>query len=328
MPITAAEIAKICNVSRTTVDRALKNKSGISPETRERICAIAKQYDYRPNYLASSLSTGRTFTIGVIVFDLYNQHFAELVNGIEQYFSNLGVHTYICISHKDKEREKSLIQTLADRKVDGILLVPINYSAEFCKSLHDLAVPLVCVSNQLPGFPCVSGDNQGGVYAGMEDFYRRNYRTVHFVCPPLRYKNTENIHAQESRAAGYLSFMEAHPDMKGELITGADYADRAIELILNAPEPPGIFCSSDLFMLDIRRRIIDMGLDIESCCALMGVDGLWMLEHLTRRPPTISYPAEMIGRTAAKMLDDLINGRPADPEILVPCTLLPGNIEN
>lgn len=322
MPITAAEIARMCHVSRTTVDRALKNKAGISPQTRARILNIAKEYDYHPNYLASSLSTGRTRSVGVIVFDLYNQHFSYLVNSVERYFSALGVFTYICISNKDPQREREIIRMLTDRQVDGILLVPINEGEEFSEYLRSLNIAVVAVSNRLPGLPFVSGDNIAGAYQCVENFYQRGYRTVHFVCPPLRFKGTQNIYAQEMRAQGYLKFKEAHPDLAGELIVDAHYIDRVVELLETADERPGIFCSSDLFMLDIRKRLFDLGWNPEERCSLAGFDGLDVLYRLPDQMSTVVYPAEAIGEAAAKMLCDRIEGGSTSDEILLPCPML------
>lgn len=328
MSITAAEIARMCNVSRTTVDRALKNKPGISEATRTQILAVAARYGYRPNYLASSLSTGQTRAVGIIVFDLYNQHFSSLVSAIEQYFTRAGIFSYICISRKDPARERSLIDSLFDRQVDGILLVPINDSAEFCAHLRGLNIPVVAMSNRLPGFPFVGGDNRTGAYTGMQDFYDRGYRTVYFVCPPLRRLGSENLTAQAERAEGYRQFMASHPDMRGDLIASADYLERVEALLRNAPEKPGIFCSSDLFMLAIRKRVIDLGWDLDARCALMGFDGLEFLSQLSQRPSSIFYPAEAIGEAAARVLDDAIRSKPVPAETLLPCPLQPGTMRN
>lgn len=322
MPITAAEIARMCHVSRTTVDRALKDKAGISPQTRARILKIAEEYDYRPNYLASSLSTGRTRSVGVIVFDLYNQHFSYLVNAVERYFSQRGIFTYICISNKDPNREREILRMLIDRQVDGILLVPIQDGEAFSAELRALNIDVIAVSNRLPGLPFVSGDNFDGAYQCMERFYRRGYRTVHFVCPPLRFRGTQNIYAQEMRAEGYLRFKAEHPDLSGELLTDAHYIDRVIALLEDADERPGIFCSSDLFMLDIRKRLFDAGWNPDERCALAGFDGLDVLYRLPDQMSTVVYPAEAIGEAAAKMLCDRMEGRPTPDEILLPCPML------
>lgn len=326
MKITSADIARLCNVSRATVDRALKNKPGIAPDTRKKICDLANQYGYHPNYLARSLSTGHSAAVGTIVFDLYNQHFSYMVSAIERYFSKKGIFTYICISDKDKQRERQIIDHLVARQVDGILLLPINDSQEYQQYLHSLNVPIVVTSNRLGDFPFVGSDNAGAAEAGMLYFFERGIRTVHFVCPPLRRKGLENIYAQEERANGYLNFMRAHPQMQGELIIDEDYLDRVEALIRSAEEKPGIFLSTDLYMLNVRRRLLDLGWDLNQCCSLMGFDGLDFLKHLTQRPPSIFYPAEAIGEEAARMLDCLMHGVPTPQEVLLPCPLLPGNI--
>jgi len=78
--ITSEEIARVCGVSRGTVDRALNNRQGISGKTREKILKTAAEMGYTPNFIASSLSKGVTYTFGVVVLDLYNQFFSHLLN--------------------------------------------------------------------------------------------------------------------------------------------------------------------------------------------------------------------------------------------------------
>ena len=325
MGITAAQIAKMCKVSRTTVDRALKNKPGISPQTGQKIREIAEKYGYKPNYLASSLSTGKTRSVGVIVFDLYNQHFSYMVNAIEKYFAEQGIFAYVCISEKNKQRELEIIDDLYTRKVDGILLVPINDGPEFTEHLRSLNIPVLPVSNRLEGFPFVSGDAEKGAYEGMQFFYDHGYRTVYFVCPPMRRIGKENLYGQEIRVRGYQRFLAEHPEMQGELIVSSDYLDQVEALVVNASERIGVFCSSDIFTLSIRKRLIECGLDLDSCCYLMGFDGLDFLSQLNVRPASVVYPAEDIGRAAAKMLLDMINNRAESQEILLPCPLIPGS---
>ena len=327
MAITAAELAKMCNVSRMTVDRALKNKKGIKEETRLRILKVAEEYGYRPNFLASSLSTGTTHSIGIIVFDLYNQHFSYMVNAMESYLSEQGFLSYICISDKNPERERQLIDDLCDRKVDGIAFVPINLSSEFCDHVQAKGVPVVAVSNRLKGFPFVGGDGAAAVYSGMECFYNHGYRTIHFVCPPMRFKDQQNIYTQEDRLNGYLNFVKTHPEVHGEVITTSDYIDRLVRLVSDPKERPGVFCSSDHYTLMIRKRFIELGWDLDKCCYLMGFDGLDYLNHLTPRPTSVYYPAEDIGRAAARMLLNMIHGLPTEKEVLLPCPIMHGSVK-
>ncbi len=326
MGITATEIAKLCGVSRATVDRALKNKSGIQPETRRRILEIVEREGYQPNYLGSSLSTGKTHAIGLIVFDLSNQHFAELIEAVENYFSKKGYLLYIGLSRKDKKTEENLIQNLVSRQIDGIILTPIHEEAAFAKRLNELDLPVVATNNRLESLPFVGADNALAAELGMEQFYKNGYRNVHFVCPPLRNSGQENLYAQEERAKGYQRFLRSHDDMRGELICSADYLQTLDRLLDAGGEKPGIFCSSDIFVLRIRKHLMDRGIVPRDVCALMGFDGIDFMQNLSDRPASVFYPARDIGTHAAKLLDDLMHRRRTEHEIILPCSLLQGSM--
>jgi len=327
MPITSVEIAHLCNVSRTTVDRALKNKPGISSDTRQRILDCAARHGYRPNHLARSLSTGHSAAVGIIVFDLRNQHFSRMVDAVARYFAEQEIFTFTCISDKNAERERAILDSLVDRQVDGIILLPINEGSDFEASLRALDLPIVTVSNRLNGFPFVGGDNSAAVVRGMQFLCDQGHQTIHFVCPPLHRSGTENQYAQVQRAEGYCLFKRSHPEIVGELISSPNYLDLVDALLENSADKPVFFCSSDHYMLEIRRHLLAKGYDLNECCALMGFDGFDILDQLTPRPSTILYPAESIGEAAAKMLDALMHDRPTEHEILLSCPLLGGSSE-
>ena len=326
MGVTATEIAKMCGVSRATVDRALKNKNGIRPETRQRILEVVKREGYHTSYLGSSLSTGKTHAIGIIVFDLSNQHFTELIDAVENYYSQRGYFLYICLSRKDKNIEENLIRNLIGRQIDGIILTPIHGEPEFAQYLGKLDIPIVTTDNRLGDLPFVGADNALATELGMNEFYRNGYRTVHFVCPPMRNSGLENLYAQEERARGYQRFCQSHGDMRGQLLCGADYLQTLDQLLTKSSEKPGIFCSSDIFTLRIRKHLMDQGVKPGEVCSLMGFDGIDFMENLVDRPASVFYPAREIGANAAKLLDDLMHRRSRQREIILPCSLLPGSI--
>lgn len=326
MSFTSIDLAKICGVSRATVDRALKGKSGISEKTREAILRAATEHGYSPNIMARNLSTGKSNTIGIVVFDLKNEHFSLLSSAIERYFSEQGILTFICISEKDKRHEREIIETLKARMVDGIVLLPVNHDPSFSDWLQKLDMPIVTVSNKLTNIPLISGDNVGAAMEGMQNLYDRGYRTIHFICPPLRYKGYDNIYAQQSRANGYTQFLSEHPDIHGTLIETADYMEWIAQSLKEKSEKPAFFFSSDHYLLKVRRYMLDNGMDLSSTAALMGFDGFDCLKQFTLRPSSIQYPASEIGTAAAKSLHRLINGEQIEEELLIPCPLLPGNI--
>jgi DNA-binding LacI/PurR family transcriptional regulator len=126
MYTTTKELAKICHVSRRTVDRALHDLPGISSATKERVLKTAKQYNYRFDHIASSLSRGRSMSIGVVLFDLQNPYFSQISNIISIEARRQRYFTYISVTEKDLSTEIQILNNLASRRVDGIILLPIT----------------------------------------------------------------------------------------------------------------------------------------------------------------------------------------------------------
>ena len=124
MPITIKDLARLCGVSVGTVDRALRNRQGIRRETRERILASAREHGYKPNIVARNLRTRRTWEIGLVVHDLDNEFFAELVNAIQEIAWKKGYFIQIAVSRRQPERERTALEHMAGRNVDGIILFP------------------------------------------------------------------------------------------------------------------------------------------------------------------------------------------------------------
>lgn len=141
MGVTTNDIARICQVSRTTVLRALNNKGRISKTTREKILQTAKDLGYRPDLLARGLVKGRTMNIGVVVFDVKNQYFAQMLSAIEGKAQEEGYCVNIMLHDKDKRKEIEWIKRLSDYRMDGLILSPVNMGEEFAIFLKGLGIP-------------------------------------------------------------------------------------------------------------------------------------------------------------------------------------------
>ena len=150
MAITVNQIAEKCGVSRTTVLRAL-NGGSVSKETKERILQVAKDNNYRPNLLARSLNHGRTMSLGVVTINIENMYFVQSLNTINKEADKRGYFTNIVVCDDSLEWEKKLIQGLAERQMEGILISPINKGESFEQFLLSLHVPVVCIGNQVSG---------------------------------------------------------------------------------------------------------------------------------------------------------------------------------
>ena len=146
MAITVNQIAEQCGVSRTTVLRAL-NGGSVSKDTKERILQVAKDNNYRPNLLARSLNHGRTMSLGVVTINIENMYFVQSLNTINKEADKRGYFTNIVVCDDSLEWEKKLIQGLAERQMEGILINPINKGKEFEDFLLSLHVPVVSDGN-------------------------------------------------------------------------------------------------------------------------------------------------------------------------------------
>lgn len=323
---TIPELARLCGVSRGTVDRALNGRPDISDKTRAHVLKIAQQNGYVPNVLARSLVTGKSNTIAIVVFDLRNRHFAQMINAIQQNIFQAGYFSYICITEKDRKRETQILRDLAARKVDGIIIIPINKSPAFEEELLKLHVPTVTVSNRLSSkFSYVGADFRLACYEGMQAFYEKGYRNVSFICPCADEQDDVNAYAQIQRAKGYASFMNEHPEMHGSLITSYDYCDIILQSVHGRQEKIGFFCSSDYYALNILAFSRKQGLDVPKDFGLMGFDGIDTLDYIEKQLSTIVYPIENVGKSAAELLNRLIANADAPHDVFVDFAFRQGN---
>jgi LacI family transcriptional regulator len=328
MSITTKEIAKLCNVSRGTVDRALNGRAGINSKTRELILDTTRKYNYRPHLLASSLSRGKSMSIGIVLFDLNNRYFSQLSNTISLAAREKGYFTYISVSEKDIDSEMQILQNLAARRVDGIVLLPATQGDEYIHWLQSLEIPLVTTGNHLPGIHHVSINEFEAACESARYISEAGYRRICFICPPLRKKGAHdgkyNLISQEQRAEGVKSFMDKQGGHEYKLLTEKDYAETAVSLVRRGGEKIAFFCSSDVYALELFRVFREQGIETPRDAGLMGFDNLDFLNFIQPRITTVSTSVEIQGREVMNMLFKLIAGETAPDTLYVPHQICPG----
>lgn len=143
---TLLDIAKAVNVSKTTVSMVLNNKeNNISKETKEKIFKAAKELNYIPNYLAKSLITKKSYSIGVLVPDIQNPFFNEMIKGMEKIAEENGYSIILCNTLNSKKREAQHIRLLMSKAIDGLIIAPIDDKSESFKLLESQGIPFVIV---------------------------------------------------------------------------------------------------------------------------------------------------------------------------------------
>ncbi|HEY1054589.1 MAG TPA: LacI family DNA-binding transcriptional regulator [Emticicia sp.] len=310
--ITIKDIAKALNLSTSTVSRALRGSYEINPETKKLVLEYAEKMNYHPNPIALSLKENRSRAIGVIVPEIANNFFSQAINGIEAVAYNRGYHVVIFQSHESYARERSNIQHLVGRKVDGVLISLSGETTDVShlQEIQKRGVPLVVfdrISNEIEANKVIA-DNFQGAFQATEHLIRSGRKRIaHITSPSLLYTTNE-------RLEGYKAALEKYEiPFDTNLVRYCGFAPeearQVIFELLDTQKPDAIFTASDRLALDSFAAVKAKGINIPEQVAFIGFTNLQVAHLLDPPLSTVVQPAFEIGKTAAEMLLDTINNK-------------------
>ncbi|HEX9974199.1 MAG TPA: LacI family DNA-binding transcriptional regulator, partial [bacterium] len=177
------DIAKKAGVSVVTVSRALNQKPDINKETRELILKIAQELNYTPDSLAKSMVTKKTMTVGIIV-PAMDHFYAEVVDGISKESLERGYSVVLCNSHESPDKEIELIRLLREKRVDGMLIYPIQADHRYIDELRNTSIPFVFLNRHTDELDCdyVINDNVHGAFAAVTHLIQKGYQVIIYIC--------------------------------------------------------------------------------------------------------------------------------------------------
>ena len=299
-------IAGELGVSITTVSKVLNNHDDISPATRARVLAKVEELGYRPNAVARSLTLRRTYTLGVVIPDLMHSYFVEIVAGIEPVASQKGYGLLLCSSAENPAKERSELQMLRGRQVDGIVLAsaPGNSNGELLQEFHAQGIGLVMIDrDDYPGVPChrvLTDDERAGGLATEHLLASGRRAIAHLAGPPLTHaRRREQGWKDALRAAGIRppaewlvpgGFMEAD---------GYSAMQRALAI---RPRIDAVFAANDPSAIGAMKAIWDAGLSIPGDIAVVGAGDIIFGDLLRVPLTTVSWSRTELGQTAAELL--------------------------
>lgn len=288
--ISTSRLAEICGVSQGTVDRALNNRKGINPQTKARILEKAREYGYRPNIHARSIAGGRSMLIGVIVFDLNNQYFSDILIHIERQCSIKGYSTVVMFSNKDPQKEIECIKNMYHMSLDGIIICPINQGDEFENFLNSLNIPIVTIGNELSSFPYSGINNSDAMQDTVKYIIQKGYKKLIYVSPKL---TANNCTAQIKRLEAFKKVcIETNIDF---CVTDI-YSAKCINLLRKGD---AYIYPSDIYALQLYKTAK------KNSMGIIGFDNLRIIDELELKLDSISYNTE---KTASLAVDSIING--------------------
>ena len=327
---TMKRIAGELGVSITTVSKVLNNHDDISPATRARVLAKVAELGYRPNAVARSLTLRRTHTLGIVIPDLMHSFFVEIVAGIEQVASEKGYGLLLCCSGENPGKERSELQMLHGRQVDGIVWAPApgTGNGELLREFRAQGIGLVMIDrDDYPSVPChrvLTDDERAGVLA-TEHLLETGRRAIaHLAGPRLTHaRRREKGWRDALRAAGIpiapewlvpAGFMEAdgYRAMKQLLATG--------------PPIDAVFAANDPAAIGAMKAIWEAGLTVPDDIAVVGVGNITFGDMLRVPLTTVSWSRTEVGREAATLLLNRLDDQGAEDEaprrVIVPPRLI------
>jgi LacI family transcriptional regulator len=307
---TIKDIAKAANVSITAVSMAMNNKPGIGQKTRLKIEKTAKKLNYKPNFIARSLISNRSYTIGFILNSITDPFFPELAKGIEEYANKLGYNLLLINTNRNLETEKKSIDMLRSRGVDGIILATILKDDPNIVPLMEDEFPFVLINrhslNPDHKNSYVVLDNYKGGYMGMEHLYRLGHDRIAIV--------TGNVNTSTAvlRTEGSIKALSDYGmEMDRDLIVEGRYQRHvayrvAKKLIAGKAPPTAYFAQDDYMAMGIREALFEEGIRIPEDVALMGFDDTEVASFAGIDLTTISQKKYKMGAMGAKILIEMI----------------------
>ena len=286
--ITMTEIAKLTGVSQPTVSRVLNGNTAVNPQIRERVLACAREHEFQPNIIAQSLVGSRTHLIGVVLTDISNAFFADLVKYLEQEARKSGYSLILFNSNYDPEQERESLAVVQRYRVDGLIAVPVDErSDQWNTQIRRLSIPTVVITRQVEGMDCVYvSHREAGAQVGRH-LWEEGYEEYLF------FGTTRDVKYQ-----GFAEELKKHdPEFEQKLTVIASKEEAAVAAALKVyfhqeRGRTGIFAYNDrraVQMLGILQR---MGVRIPEQAGLVGFDNTYMCEYVFPRLSSVSQPNE------------------------------------
>jgi LacI family transcriptional regulator len=326
--VTIREVATLARVSLGTVSNVLNNPSVVAPVTRGRVLDAISSTGFVRSTAAHQLRVGKSRTIGVVLLDIANPFFAEMVRGIEHVLRERDYVVILCSSDESAQHEQRYFRVLEEHRVDGLLVSPVERDLEGVAALVAHGIPTVLLDHDgtSRGLCSVSVDDVRGAELAADHLFALGHRAIAFVNGPAAIRQCMDRRegarrsVRRARRRGTASLREI---VVGALVV--EQGEAAVAALLDLePRPSAVMCANDLLALGVLRGLASAGIAVPTAMAVVGYDDVAFASMLSPALTSVRQPKYDLGVVAAQLLLEEVAALPHEhrairfePELVV-----------
>lgn len=320
--ISINDVAKCAGVSKSTVSRILNDKGKFSKDTRDKVLQIVKKLNYRASMVARSLRNRRTKAVGLLLPDIVNPFFPEIMKGVEDVASENGYVVILCSSNEDSEKEFMYFHMFENRWIDGVIYSGVTGTREEAQSIRLISeqeIPVVLMDREIEDYfaSVVMIDNEKAAYDAATYCLELGHKRIGFIAAPLK------VRIFEKRIEGYQKALQKYGiEFDESLVVEGDLTIKsgskaAKQLVARRDPPTAIFASNDLMAIGAMKEIQGHGLKVPENISIIGFDDIRTASLVTPALTTIAQPKNEMGVEAMNLLIRMIEKKGASKSRVV-----------
>lgn len=316
--VTIKDVAKIAGVSPATVSRIINNTKPVSDNVRKRVEEAIERTGFRPNTIARSLILKKSLTIGVLITDISNRYYSEMVRGIENKAYENGYAIMLCDSNYDFDMEMKYLNLMREKYVDGVIISTKAAASRFGDFLKSSDLAAVFTNRKDDDYYTVSVDNYGMTYKAVEYLIKSGHRNIGCI-----YAHLEDLASGLDRFEGYKKAMSDYDMVRNTKIeVAADFSidsgyDSMKRILETGEKITAVFASSDEMAIGAMTAIQDFGLVVPDDISVIGFDDIHYSAYVRPGLTTVHQPIYDTGTRSVEVLLDIINNRETDKKTIL-----------
>lgn len=312
MKPTIKDVAKIAGVSISTVSRVMNSPESVVESKRVKVEAAIEKLKYKPNALARGLIYKKTNTLGVVIPDIRNPYYADIIRGMEDASKKLGYNLIICNTDRDRKRLFSYLHNFYEKQVDGILYTSDPVFPDYYHEMQKLRLPIVLVSTHSMEYdlPSVKIDDEQAAYDAVKFLIDDGHKKIGMIGFDL----SDSI-AGLTRYHGFVRALRENDldECKDNIIYvngwSYDTPDAAAQMLAKCPDVTAVFTASDELAMGLLCYLHEQGIAVPEQISVMGFDNIRLSNLMIPKLTTVGQPSYEIGYRAVEKLNAIIEDK-------------------